>query len=208
MQKVHAVTEGRFGYLPRAVRMCLSFFLAVTPFAALCICGGCARDTQSFRHPEADLSSITHVAVIPFQNYTSSQYAGEKVTMIYIAELLSNVDIEVIEPGEVARVLQGDSIVGGQLSQSEIKSIGSALKANALIFGAVQEYGTVRVRNETYPVVSLSVRWVDAQTGTIIFMGTASEEGSPRVPIIDVGEEQLFSVLARKACNRLINMVR
>jgi hypothetical protein len=54
----------------------------------------------------------------------------------------------------------------------------------------------------------LNVRWVDAQTGTIIFMGSASEEGSPRVPIIDVGEEQLFSVLTRKACSKLISMVR
>jgi hypothetical protein len=72
----------------------------------------------------------------------------------------------------------------------------------------VHEYGTVRVRNETYPVVSISVRWVDVETGTILFMGTVSEEGSPLIPIIDVGEEQLFPVLTRRACSKLVNMVR
>jgi hypothetical protein len=182
----------------------LVLLLLVMGFSA----GGCARDVQSFRHPEADLSSITRVAVIPFENFTSSQYAGEKTTMIYISELLARIDIEVVEPGEVQRILQADNIAHGYMSQSEIRSIGSALKADTLIFGTVQEYGTVRVRNEMYPVVSLNVRWVDAQTGTIIFMGSASEEGSPRVPIIDVGEEQLFSVLTRKACSKLISMVR
>lgn len=168
----------------------------------------CARDAQSFRHPEADLSSITRVAVIPFSNLTNSQYAGEKVSLIYLSELLAKLDVEVVEPGEVARALQGDSAFSGNLSQSDVKSIGSALKADTLIFGTVQEYGTIRVRNEMYPVVSISVRWVDVGTGTILFMGTASEEGSPIVPIIDVGEEQLFPVLTRRACSKLVNMVR
>jgi hypothetical protein len=100
----------------------LVLLLLVMGFSA----GGCARDVQSFRHPEADLSSITRVAVIPFENFTSSQYAGEKTTMIYISELLARIDIEVVEPGEVQRILQADNIAHGYMSQSEIRSIGSS----------------------------------------------------------------------------------
>ncbi|RJP21799.1 MAG: hypothetical protein C4520_09075 [Candidatus Abyssobacteria bacterium SURF_5] len=185
-------------YVPRLIPVVL--FLVLN--------AACARDRNSFRHPEADFSSITRVAVIPFENYTNSQYAGDIVTMIYMSELLMNVDVEVVEPGEVARALGADGTRAGKLSQSEIKSIGSALKADTCIFGTVQEYGTVRVRNENYPVVSVNVRWVDAQTGTIIFMASVSEEGSPQIPVIDVGEEQLYSVLARRACRKLVNMVR
>jgi hypothetical protein len=173
------------------------------------LCAGCARGgAQAFRHPEADLSAISRVAVIPFDNYTATQFAGEKVTTIYISEILMNIDVEVVEPGEVSRVLQTGGIIGTKLSKSQLQSTGKALQADTLIFGSVQEYGRERFRNESYPIVALNVRWVDVGTGTIIFMGTASEEGSPRVPIVDVGEEQLFSVLTRRVCRELLDMVR
>ncbi len=174
---------------------------------ALPLCG-CTKRVQAFRHPEADLSAVTRVAVMTFDNLTSSQFAGEKVTTIYISELLMNVDIEIVEPGELTKALIAQNIVGTKLSQSEIKAVGRAVKADTLVFGSVQEYGQQRIRNESYPVVSLNVRWVDVNTGTIIFMGTAAEEGSPKVPIVDWGEERLFSVLTRKACRKLINLVR
>lgn len=175
---------------------------------AVLFAGCVTRGGQAFRHPEADLSAISRVAVLPFENYTTTQFAGEKVTAIYISELLLNIDVEVVEPGEVAKVLQTNGIIGSKLSQSQIKSVGQALRADTLIIGNVQDYGRERFRNESYPIVAINVRWVDVNTGTIIFMGTASEEGSPKVPIVDVGEEQLFSVLTRKVCRKLINMVR
>lgn len=168
----------------------------------------CAGGGQAFRHPEADLSAIRRVGVIPFENFTAAQFAGEKVTTIYISELLMNVDVEVVEPGEVTRVLRQNEIIGSRLSQSQIRTVGNALQADTLIFGSVQEYARERFRNESYPVVSVNVRWVDVNTGAIIFMGTASAKGSPKVPIVDVGEEQLFSVLTRQVCRKLINMVR
>lgn len=185
-------------------RMIVYCCLLIMVFLSL----NCVRSTQGFRHPEADLSAIERVAVIPFENFTSSQFAGEKVTAIYIAELLMNVDIDIVEPGEVSRALAGQNIMGSALNQSEIRSLGKALRADTLILGSVQEYGQQRIRSENYPVVSLSVRWVDVNTGTIIFMGTAAEEGSPKVPIVDWGEERLFSVLTRKVCRKLINLVR
>lgn len=182
----------------------LIFCLLITALAHF----GCVKRVQAFRHPEADLSAVTRVAVIPFENLTSSQFAGEKVTTIYISELLMNVDIEIVEPGELTKALAAQGIVGSRLSLSEIKAVGRAVKADTLVFGSVQEYGQQRIRTESYPVVSLNVRWVDVNTGTIIFMGTAAEEGSPKVPIVDWGEERLFSVLTRKACRKLINLVR
>jgi len=190
--------------IQKLLRFCFYSCLAVLVVVTI----GCATRAQAFRHPEADLSAIARVAVIPFENYTSTQFAGEKVTTIYISELLMRIDVDVVEPGEVSRKLQNSGVVGSRLSQSEIKSVGNALKADTLIFGSVQEYGRERFRNESYPIVSLNARWVDVATGTIIFMGTASEEGSPRVPVVDVGEEQLFSVLTRKVCAQLIDMVR
>ncbi len=183
-------------------------FLSTVVLALVLLGSGCVRSTQAFRNPEADLSAVRRVAVIPFENLTSTQFAGEKVTTIYISELLMNVDIEVVEPGEIVKALAAQNVVGKKLSTSEIASVGKAVKADALIFGSVQEYGQQRIRNENYPVVSLNVRWVDVNTGTIIFMGTTAEEGSPKVPIVDWGEERLFSVITRKVCRKLINMVR
>jgi len=170
---------------------------------------GCgAAGTQTFRHPDADFSAIRRVAVLPFENYTNTQFAGEKVTSIYISQLLMNIDVDVVEPGEVWRVLSSNDIIGSRLGEGEIKSIGEKLQADTLIFGSVQEYSRERYRTQNYPVISVNVRWVDVNTGTIVFIGTASAEGSPTVPVIDLGDERLFSKLTVKVCRKLINMVR
>jgi hypothetical protein len=168
----------------------------------------CAGGTQTFRHPGADLSAITRVAVIPFDNFTTSQFAGEKVSAIYISQLLMSIDLEVVEPGEVSQVLRSNDINKNNMGQKEISLVGQKLQADTLVFGSVQEYGRERFRTENYPVISVNVRWVDVNTGTIIFTGTASAEGSPKIPVVDVGEEQLLSVLTVKVCRKLIDMVK
>lgn len=186
----------RQGYLLGSV-LFLAVFLA-----------GCSSQKQAFRHPEADLSAITRVAVMPFENLTTTQYAGEKVWGIYISQLLMSIDVDVVEPGEVVRVLRSHEISSPLLGQEEIKLVGSELQADTIIFGSVQEYGQARFRTDSFPVISVNVRWVDVSTGTIIFMGTESAKGNPKVPVIDVGEEQLFSVLTVDVCQKLIDMVR
>ena len=169
--------------------------------------GGCGSQKQAFRHPEADLSAITRVAVMPFENLTTTQYAGEKVWGIYISQLLMSIDVDVVEPGEVVRVLNSFEISSPMLGQEDIKRVGTELQADTIIFGTVQEYGQARFRTDSFPVISVNVRWVDVSTGTIIFMGTESAKGNPKVPVIDVGEEQLFSVLTVDVCQKLIDMV-
>nr|MBC8366029.1 penicillin-binding protein activator LpoB [bacterium] len=69
---------------------------------------GCSgMGSTTFVHPDYNFGYLEKVAVIPFENTSKDQGAGVRVTRFYVTELLSAQTFDVVEPGEVARVLAG-----------------------------------------------------------------------------------------------------
>ena len=61
---------------------------------------------MSYVHPSADLTYIKTVAVVPFENLTQERGAGEKVVNVVAAEVLRRGVFDVVEFGEVTKVLR------------------------------------------------------------------------------------------------------
>ncbi len=68
----------------------------------VCSCGG---GPKYYTKPNFELNNIKRVAVLPFDNFTSDEYAGEKIRKPVITELILR-GIDVIEPGEVTKVMR------------------------------------------------------------------------------------------------------
>src|SRR5574341_2236112 len=88
-------------------------------------CGG----PRSFVHPATDIGYYKKLGVVPFKNFSSDVFAGQKITSTFITELLLAKKFEVAEPGEfdkiVAEVLQSGSASDKQeLSADQVKLIG------------------------------------------------------------------------------------
>jgi hypothetical protein len=62
-------------------------------------------------------------------------------------------------------------------SPEEVVKLSGALKAQALITGAVQEYGELRSGASSANVVSLSVQMLEAQTGKVVWTATSTKGG-------------------------------
>lgn len=133
---------------------------------------GCAIGNRPpvYIHPSYDFSVIKRAAVLPFENLTSDQTAGEKVRKVVVSELLAGGVIDVVEPGQVNRVLAQQGVQAPQaLLPAEIKKLGAALDVQALILGSVETFERVSQAAVSSAEVSITLRAVDVASGTIVW---------------------------------------
>lgn len=150
--------------------------LAVTMIVALSGCGG-ARAGR-YQDEQMDFGAIQQVAVLPFQNLTRDQVAGERVRDVFANMLLATGAFYVIPHGEVVRVVQRSGVAAAATpSIEEVVKIGKGLQAQAVITGVVKEYGEIRAGNSSANVISLSVQMIETETGKIVWSGEATRGG-------------------------------
>lgn len=94
-----------FGFTPASVKtggIQLFCLLAIAGFLT-----GCAgTDTLVYRNPSFVQSKSYRVAVIPFRDATGSPGSGETLSSIFETTLLASGKIEVVERGELDRIMQ------------------------------------------------------------------------------------------------------
>lgn len=130
---------------------------------------GCAEKNSYFIKPDIELNRIKKIAVLPFENLTSDEYAGEKIRRLVITELI-NKELEVIEPGEITRVLKETNIKSiSIIKRSDLQSIGKELGADAILIGSVTAFNINRGITISYPEVTVNMRLIDSQNGDIIW---------------------------------------
>jgi len=141
----------------------LSVFCSVLIF--IYGCGG----PEHYIRPKTDISNIRRVAVLPMGNFTSDEYAGEKVRRVVITELLLR-GIDVIEPGEVTRVLRESNVRPlGSIKITEIQDMGKTLSVEAVMMGSVETFGISRGISVTYPEVTIHLILLEASSGDIVW---------------------------------------
>ena len=152
------------------VTLCVLVFLLV--FSG---CGG----PMSYVHPTADLTYIATVAIVPLKNLTQERGAEGKVMNVVAAEVLRRGVFDVVELGEVTKVLREEGFreEEGVISKTIAERAGKRLNVQAFILGSVQEYGVSRAGGGTYPEVSLSLKLIDATSYKILWEATDSKKG-------------------------------
>jgi curli biogenesis system outer membrane secretion channel CsgG len=177
---------------------------------------GCATSSRVYLNPRTDLGYIKRIVVLPFDNLTGEKYVGEKISQSFIAELLIAGDFEVVELGEVAKVIQTNSATGVMLlgpdgtmhpDIAKLEKLTSQLNCQAVVIGTVTSYEMVRVGSEQYPQISINIRLVDGKTATIIWMSTFTKRGGPGFPFIGFGEKYTLSELTQDICKDIVSAI-
>jgi len=141
---------------------------------------GCALSPgqPDYTNQTMDFSAVRSVAVLPFQNLTSDDQAGERVRDALMGMLLTTEVIYVLPPGEVAR---GISRVGIRTPQTptaeEIIKLKGLLEVDGVITGVLREYGAVRSGAAEANLVSLSLQMSETQTGKIVWAASSTKGG-------------------------------
>jgi TolB-like protein len=136
----------------------------------LVLVSGCATSTSTqYVRQDVDYKSIKKIAVLPFESLTTDEYAGEKVRKAVITELLSR-GVDVIEPGEVTRVLIEQKIKSfSSVRTADLQNAAKTLGVEALMMGSVEAYEISRGISVSYPEVSINLRLIEASSGNIIW---------------------------------------
>ena len=187
------------------MRFLCSSLITIMIIMALCSCAG----QHPYVNHEADFSVYQSVGVIPFSNLSSERSASDKVSSSFVSELLLAKDIRVAGMGDFLRIFH--SVTKEEranwldgLSAAEAKSIGDSAKVQGIFVGALKDYSMVRSGQEEFPLVSLSVRFIDCQSGQVVWSNEITEKGGPKLPIVSFGETHTLGEMTTKVCRKLV----
>jgi len=166
---------------------------------------GCASDDVYFE-PNMDFGSLQSVAVLPFQNLTGVEAAGERVRDTFMVRLLATGAVYVLPPGEVARGLSKISrIPPSGPSADQIKQLGGILGVDSVVNGVVKEYGSVRSGATSANVVSVSLQMIEISSGQIIWSASSTKGGVTLLDRLFGGGGKPMDTVTVKAVDDLLD---
>lgn len=171
---------------------------------------GCGGTTIKYLNPTANFSYIKKVAVVPFSNFSDDRYAGEKVRNALTVELLSRHAFDVIEHGEVSKALnlirEGgfEESKNIQMDKETVKMVGGKLGVQALLMGAVNDYSGGR-GGFAHNVVSISVKMIDTESGTVLWQASTSKVGGGVVRKMLGLEDVDMNILTNRAVKTVLD---
>ena len=179
----------------------------------LAVAAGCGGpQMEVYTNPEADLSFYEKVGVMPFRSLAADRLAGEKFTTEFTTALLAAQLFEVTDYGvfvsHVGKVLGTRSPVEGGLSVDDIKRIAANAGVQGVFVGSVIDYQMMSTQSGQFPVISVEVRLLDAETANVVWSASLTERGGPKTPIIGVGEIHTLGELSQKVAKELVEKLR
>ena len=124
---------------------------------------------------------------------------------MFINGLLSTGAVYVVPVGEVARAVARAEVQSPMApSPEEVVKLGGLLKAQAVITGAVREYGEVRSGASSANLISVSVQMLEAQTGRVVWTATSTRGGIDVWDRLFGGGGRPMNDVTRQAVNDLI----
>lgn len=176
-------------------------------FVALML-SGCAGN-RIYLNDEADFGFYQKTGVVPFSNLTSDRTAAEKVTATFTTELLMANVISIANAGDFLQ--SASSVIKSQranlpeeLTTEEAVAIGKAAGVQGIFVGVVRDFAMVRSGQEEFPLVSILVRFVDCQSGTVVWSFETTRRGGPKFPIFSFGETHTLGDLNAKVCHEIV----
>ena len=179
--------------------------LAIVALALLIVsCAG----SRTYVNDEADFGFYSNVGVVPFSNLSSDKNASEKVTSSFVTELLLLNTVSVANQGDLEKVAnavikQGMVNVLDELTSEHAVAIGEQAQVEGLFIGAVKDFGMVRSGQDEFPLVAVIVRFVDCQTGRVVWSYETSRKGGPKFPIFSFGETHTMGEMTTKVCREV-----
>jgi len=167
---------------------------------------GCAKTyVQGYIKPDLNVSDVKSIAMLPFDNISGYQDAGKKVENLLLTELVRTEMFKIAEMGEVEKSLRNLRIrTTSEIDLDKLQKLGKQLNVQAVIMGSVDEYELRQERNETVPVVSITARMLDVQTGDIIWAISHTHDGNDRETVFGFGKIISLSRLAQIVISEMV----
>jgi hypothetical protein len=149
-----------------------------------------------FRSPLLADPARRTLAVLPFLNDTTRRDAGEVMTLRFLAPLVNNGTIQVIEPGVVRSELLGHRLgASGGISLDDARVMLELLRADLVFSGAVRRFDDARGQTGA-PAIDFTSTVLDRATAQLVWSSTTAGTGDDGVYFFGVGRVSTVSGLA------------
>jgi hypothetical protein len=139
----------------------------------------CSPGATKYVHPNVDFSYIHRVAIYPFLNQSQDIQAAPRVQSIFMAGILDQGDLVLVDQGEVLHTLQKLKMShGAALSSEQVVSLGQALSVQGIFFGTVEEYGQARISNTQVYHITAAFSLLETETGSLVWNSQVSKNGT------------------------------
>ena len=174
---------------------------------------GCASAAapRYYVNPQADMTLYQKVAVLPFQNLSPQPLAGERVTRVFVTELIISDRYKVVEPAEfrtVLKDLEATPTGDGTYEPDKLKQAAVRVGATGIIRGAVTDYQLQRNGQDEFAVLSFDAELMDVETGNVVWRGSITRRGTNRIPLVGGSSSRTLGSLTQDACVELVSGLR
>ena len=179
----------------------------IVPLLMLVGLAACAHSKSGvFRDQNMDFGAIQNIAIMPLANLTREQTAADRVRDVFINKLLSTGAAYVLPVGEVKWGITRAGISEPTApSPEEIVKFAGIVKAEAVITGAVKEYGEVRSGTSSSTVIALDVQMLETQTGRVVWAASSTKGGITFGDRLLGGGGEPMDVVTEKAVDDIID---
>lgn len=146
----------------------------------LLMLAGCGSRTvsESYLREDVDFGFIQRIAVLPFENNSSDNFAPERARDVTITQVLALGLFDTVEKALVDNVLFEEGIdKGATFDPLTMKRIGQRLQSQAFIMGTVDLAGMNTIGTNTYPEMALTLRLIEANSGMILWQASGNISG-------------------------------
>jgi TolB-like protein len=133
---------------------------------------------KNYKRADIEVKNLKRIAILPLENLTPNKYADKKIRNLLIMDLLER-DVNVIEPGEVTRVLRELKIRSVEsISAGDMQSLGDMLKVDVILKGSVGTFEMKKGVAIEYPEVSIHLMLIDTKSGQILWSAWHTSGGA------------------------------
>ncbi len=194
----HLFTRGEF--MSRSKKIVLCFVLLYVTACAS------AKTGDLYLDPNMDFGTVKTVGVMPFINLARDPVVADRVRDVVINKLLASGAVYVVPVGEVSRGITRSEISSPTTpSPEEAIKLGGIIQAQAIITGAVREYGEARSGSVSANIVSVSLEMIETQTGKIVWAASSTQGGITMWDRFFGGGGQPMNTVTEKAVDDLLN---
>lgn len=131
-------------------------------------------ESAIFLRNDLDLSAVSRVAVLPFENQTGIEYNARRMREIFITELLASGKFEVVDRETVDAALSEITKGTGKSPDAPVlKILAKKLEVNAFLTGTMNKVEGRAWGEPRYPEISFTLHLIDAETARLLWRSTA-----------------------------------
>ena len=161
---------------------------------------------ETYVRSDIDLGFIDKIAVLPFQSLSQKKHTAEMVRDLTITQILSDGLFDVTDKGLVDSALREEAIKPEEsiIEFDTLQRLSQRLEVQAVLRGTIDHADQIRLGQDAYPELSITLRLIDASTGAILWHASGNENGASfGTRLLGIAPQDEFTI-SMKLVRRLI----